>query len=80
MTVACPGRQQLRLLIVAGLVGLLFVGLTAVASAQSDDNATCLGCHSTAGLSVGRDSSSSSRFSMKSSAWATISGTSSKRA
>ncbi len=52
MTVACPGRQQLRLLVVAGLVGLLFIGLTAVANAQSDDNATCLGCHSTAGLSV----------------------------
>ncbi len=52
MTVACPGRQQLRLLVVAGLVGLLLIGLTAVANAQSDDNATCLGCHSTAGLSV----------------------------
>lgn len=52
MTLACPRRQHLRWLIVAGLSCLLFVALGTVAYAAQGDNSTCLGCHSTAGLST----------------------------
>ena len=54
MTFACPGRQPVRWLIVAGLAVLLFAALAAGASAQAQggDNTTCLGCHSNPGLSV----------------------------
>ncbi len=52
MTVACPGRQHLRWIVAAGLACLLFVALVAGANAQAGDNSTCLGCHTTPGLSV----------------------------
>lgn len=52
MTVACPGRQHLRWILAAGLTCLLFAALAAGASAQAGDNSTCLGCHTTPGLSV----------------------------
>jgi hypothetical protein len=54
MTFACPGRQPVRWLIVAGLAVLLFAALAAGASAQAQggDNTTCLGCHSNPGLST----------------------------
>jgi predicted CXXCH cytochrome family protein len=52
MTVACPGRQHLRWILAAGLTWLFLVALATGAGAQAGDNSTCLGCHTTPGLSV----------------------------
>lgn len=52
MNLACPKRRQLRWLVAAGLGCLLFVVLFAGVGAAQDDNTTCLGCHSTVGLST----------------------------
>jgi len=41
-----------RWLVVGAVVLLLMVVLATVASAEQGDNSTCLGCHSTPGLSV----------------------------
>lgn len=52
MSLARLSRLHYRWLAAGILTGLLLVGCAGVASAAQEDNATCLGCHSNAGLSV----------------------------
>lgn len=52
MILACLARQQLRWVIVVAIASALFLGLAAGVSAAQGDNESCVGCHSTPGLSV----------------------------
>ena len=52
MTLARPRRQRLRWLIAAVFACLLLLAFGAGASTAQGDNATCLGCHTTPGLST----------------------------
>ena len=52
MTLARPRRQRLRWLITMVFAFMLLLALGASASAAQGDNATCLGCHTTPGLST----------------------------
>ncbi len=52
MVLPSPSRRQRSLLIAATLALLLLILLVGAASAAQGDNATCLGCHSNAGLNI----------------------------
>jgi len=52
LTPACHLRQFHRPVLIGGLVLLLLLILAGGASAAQGDNSTCLGCHSSPGLSV----------------------------
>ncbi len=52
MVLPCPGRRQWSYLIAGGLALLLLMLFAAGAHAAQGDNATCLGCHSNAGLNI----------------------------